>query len=432
MSQLKNQLSKIIPKLIKEASKIRDEEVRSRWMRLRKITESSKSLSQACRFYGMSEDCYRKWGKRLIARHRIESLFTRSRRPKRSPNKTKRRIEKKVIALRRFDPSLGPDRISYDLKVLYNLVVPESTVYAILKRAQLVSRKLAQRLTKKHMKRYRRSLPGYLQMDFKYVPYLIDGKQYYQLSCVDHHSSWRLIRTYRNKNIDAVLDFLEELELVCPFPIVEIQTDNDLAFTDKFASHGLGVTGQHDLDIWCKKLKINHKLIPVGVKELNGKVENTHKQDDREFYARGKHKSFESLCLNIKGYNYRWNEQRRTKALGRKTPIEVLRTAYVKIFAFFLPHRTEENKAVYNIDLEGNSYVPLPKTAVLKKKNRTPKRSLVQRYLDYLEWEDKNKLKALAWTPTMSQSFSEFYKHMMVISIKQCVYKAGTMAAYKL
>ncbi len=406
MSQLKNQLSKIIPKLIKEASKIRDEEVRSRWMRLKRITESSKSLSQACRFYGMSEDCYRKWGNRLTRRHRIESLFTRSRRPKKSPNKTKRRIEKKVIALRKFDPSLGPDRISYDLKILYNLVVPESTVYAILKRARLISHKLAQSLTKKHMKRYRRSLPGYLQMDFKYVPYPIDGKQYYQLSCVDHHSSWRLIRIYRNKSIHAVLEFLKELELTCPFPIIEIQTDNDSAFTDKFAPHGLGVTDQHDLDVWCKKNGITHRLIPVGVKELNGKVENTHKQDDREFYARGGHKSFESLSLNIKGYNYRWNEQRRTKALSRKTPIETLVNAYVKIFAFFLPYRTEENKAVHNIDLEGNSYVPLPKTVVLKKKNRTRKQSLVQRYLDYLEWEDKNKLKALAWAPTMSLNFS--------------------------
>src|SRR5690606_24177164 len=139
-----------------------------------------------------------------------------------------------------------------------------------------------------------RTLPGYLQMDFKYVPYLIDGKQYYQLSCIDHHSSWRLIRNYKYKNIDSVKLFLEELEQICPFPIIEVQTDNDTAFTDKFSSK-IGVTGEHYLDIWCRERGINHRLIPVAVKELNGKVENTHKQDDREFFAMNVFTSYESV-----------------------------------------------------------------------------------------------------------------------------------------
>jgi hypothetical protein len=91
-------------------------------------------------------------------------------------------------------------------------------------------------------------------MDFKYVPYALEGKQYYQLSCVDHHSSWRLIRIYPHKDLIAVTSFLKELEALCPFTIKQLQTDNDLAFTDKYRQNTDGEpTGSHPVDLWCEK-----------------------------------------------------------------------------------------------------------------------------------------------------------------------------------
>lgn len=392
MSHLRKVLKVILPKLASEANKLRDTEARSRWMKMKAITLSPKSLSKACAFYGWSMDAYSKWGQRLRKRPGAEALLSRSRKPYRSPNKTKPRKAKKVVQLRRQDPSQGPERISQDLKRIFNMNVAPSTVNAILKRENLISRKLAQKLTKKHLRRYRRVLPGYLQMDFKYVPYKIGGEQFYQLSCVDHHSSWRLIRIYGEKSLMSVMSFFKLLIKVCPFPILEIQTDNDTAFTDKFSS-GIGVTGEHGVDQWCLSQSIRHKLIPVGVKELNGKVENTHKQDDREFYARGPYKDFKNIRLNIKGYNERWNQIRRTKTLGWKSPNEVLVEAYVRSLAWLM-----WIKGIY------------PQVGILKprpKKIRTRKRiGVVKKYLQFLEWESKNKGRAIALLPTMSPNFS--------------------------
>ncbi len=189
MSQLRKQLRLIMPRLSKQANKLRDTEARSRWMKLKQITMSPKSLTQACAFYGWSMDAYTKWGTRLRKEPRLEKLHSKSRKPHRSPTRTKPKKEKKVLQIRRADPSLGPERISFDLRNIFEILVPPSTVYAILKRGKVVSQKLAEKLTKKHLKRYRRPLPGYLQMDFKYVPYKINNEQLYQLSCVDHHSS---------------------------------------------------------------------------------------------------------------------------------------------------------------------------------------------------------------------------------------------------
>src|SRR4030067_2149229 len=164
------------------------------------------------------------------------------------------------------------------------------------------------------MKRYRRPLPGYLQMDFKYTPFLVEGKKTYQLSVVDHHSSWRFIRSFQDRKIETVIHFLNELERAVPFPMVQIQTDNALEFTDKFSNHnrGLKPTDCHDFDVWCKDRGIEHKLIPIGEKEINGKVENTHRFDDREFFSQINVSTFNELELATRQYNQRWNEERPT------------------------------------------------------------------------------------------------------------------------
>jgi len=389
-----------MPRLAGEANKLRDKEARSRWMMLKQITESTKSLARACAFYGWSEDSYRKWGTRLRKQPRVASIMSKSRKPHRSPTRTKPRKEKKVAQLRRADPSLGPERISFDLQRFFNMIVSPSTVYAILRRAKMVSVKLAEKLTKKHLKRYRRPWPGFLQMDFKYVPYPVNGKQLYQLSCVDHHSSWRFIRIYTNKSIQSVMIFLSDLKLNCPFPIEEIQTDNDAAFTDKFSSQ-IGITGQHPMDQWCAANGIHHRLIPVGVKELNGKVENTHKQDDREFFAKGPYRDLKHLQICSLGYNLRWNEQRSTKALAWLTPDEVIAKAFVRALVY---HRALNVKSLNDLQPTASGW-----PVAQKKKNRTRKQTQVKKYLNYLEWEDgKKKLPIFFTYPTMSQNFSRF------------------------
>lgn len=405
MSQLRLQLRKIMPRLASEANKLRDTEARSRWMKLKDITNSPKSLSRACAFYGWSMDAYQKWGTRLRKQPRVEMLFSRSRKPYRSPNRTKPRKEKKVAQLRRADPSLGPERISNDLMRIFNMEVAPSTVYAILKRTKMVSVKLAQKLTKRHLKRYRRPWPGYLQMDFKYVPYPINGRQCYQLSCVDHHSSWRFIRIYSDKSADSVISFLRELRKTCPFPIEEIQTDNDTAFTDKFSSK-VGVTGEHRMDLWCAKEGIRHRLIPVGEKELNGKVENTHKQDDREFFAKGPYRDLKHLQICSAGYNLRWNETRATKALAWKTPSEVVKQAYIRAIVCLRLISSEKNRALHKLDANGNTYLPINEQKTRKPIRTTKKKTYVEKYLQYQEWATKNKNRAIALLPTMSQNFS--------------------------
>ena len=141
-------------------------------------------------------------------------------------------------------------------------------------------------------------------------------------------------------------------------------------------------------------------------------MENTHKQDDREFYAGSNYQTIEKLEKAMRGYNGRSNEVRATKALGWKTTEQALERAYVRAEAYLLhgqacnaPKGTSECTHS-EVDQGQRKDVQSKKTtsaAVAKPKKLTA----VDRYLNWLEWDDTRKnTKALILLPQMSRSYS--------------------------
>jgi len=413
MSKLKDQLKVILPTLSEEANRNQDPEVKFRLYALKAIVESKKDVKKACEARGVSTDFFYEWGGRLLCRRTLLSLKSRSRKPKHSPNKTPRRIEKRIRKLRAVEPAHGPQRISFYLKKLFNMTCAPSSVYNVLRRLGFVDKTERKKRSKKHLKRYTRPVPGYLQMDIKYVPYLVEGRTFYEWNAVDHHSSWRLIRAYPDKSYASLMKFLNELESECPFAIIQIQTDNGLEFTDKYRVNSDGQpTGFHWLDMWCAKHGIEHKLIPVGVKELNGKVENTHGFDDREFYAAARgFKNYADLERNVRGWNERWNTLRHTQKLGWRTPNEVIEAAYVGYMVFWLnwcmvhqPLARLNDDGVFELAAPTPALTgPAPPPRKIKKPKR---RTYVDRYLTWLDGEEKKSLKSIIAVPAMSQILS--------------------------
>jgi len=397
MSAIKYQLRKLLPTLTEEAKQLKDSEARERLYLIRKVANSPKPVESVCHSRGRSTKYFYEWSGRLLEQGSVVALISRSRKPKSCPHQLVKRTEQKIRRLRVAEPYNGPERIAQDLSDLYKIECPPSTVYRALRRMGLISQQYQRNLTKKHLKRYRRPLPGYLQMDFKYVPYLINGKQYYQLSCIDHNSSWRLIRLYKNKNQDAVVEFLKQLAELCPFPILQLQTDNDAAFTDKYRMGSAGITsGLHPVDLWCAEHDVEHRLIPIGQKELNGKVENTHKQDDREHFSDVRCVTYESLRRATEGYNRRWNEKRKTKALQWRTPDQTVENAYVRVLAWsHLINEKYNQQALVKLDQEGNAYLQTNEQKYKVKKTKRKRISVVDRYLKMQEWFEKNKFNFL-------------------------------------
>lgn len=417
MSSLKYQLKELVSSLSAEANRNKDPEVKRRFYLIKAVCESKKDVKKTCEMRGVSTDLFYKWVKRFLKAGGLLGLSSQSKSAHTFWNKTEKRIEKKIVKIRKAEPFKGPERISFDLKKRFKIICAASTIAAILKRKGLVTKAYRALLTKKHMKRYRRPWPGFLQMDFKYTPFLLEGKQTYQLSVVDHHSSWRFIRSYEDRKITTVLKFLNELEKEVPFPIEQIQTDNAMEFTDKFSSYhkGLKPTECHDFDIWCRHRGIDHKLIPIGQKEINGKVENTHRYDDREFFSQINVSTYAELEKATREYNHAWNDKRPTKTLGWLTPNEVLVEAFERAVVFLkliLPESAWQ-KPEPLAKLYLNSGVVIASESEIKRikeENKAPpkpkKLTAVDRYLQYLDWEDKQKIKSWLHVPMILQNFS--------------------------
>ncbi|MDZ4676869.1 MAG: integrase core domain-containing protein, partial [Oligoflexia bacterium] len=392
-----------------QANTISDPEIKKRFYLIKTVVKSPKSVSQVCSQRGVSSDFFYKWELILLKAKNLLSLKSGSRKPKYCPHQTPKRVEKRIKALRLAEPAEGPERISFSLKKLYNMVCSPSGVYAVLWRLGLITDTYKKKLTKTHLKRYRRPLPGWLQMDIKYVPYLINDEQYYEFNIVDHCSTWRCMRIYETKGYESLEKFLKEVEINCPFPIVEVQTDNGKEFTDKYRVGSNGYpTGNHPLDVWRRLKEIRHKLIPIGQKELNGKVENTHKQDDREFYAKYDFTDYWILEKYMRSWNQRWNEQRATKALRWRTPNEVILGACIAWVATLLNYQTRLPKGVstmIKIDSQGNLFLPIPQDTKLPVLEKPKEKNMVDRYLTWMDGEAK-KLKSILVLPPIYQIFS--------------------------
>lgn len=201
-----------------------------------------------------------------------------------------------------------------------------------------------------------------------------------------------MIRFYEEKSTDVVMEFFEELIKSVPFAVIQIQTDNDSAFTDKYTSREGKPTGTHPVDRWCNKRDIEHKLIPIGEKELNGKVENSHKRDDREFYSQFQGRTFDEIKRATKAYEFRWNNSRRVRSLDRKKPQEVVEWSYVRTLFYLqtIQELCQPNKKPFLRLLDSGDLVhQIKMTKPKKNKNKTKKLSIVNRYLQYIKWREQ-------------------------------------------
>lgn len=102
----------------------------------------------------------------------------------------------------------------------------------------------------------------------------------YQWTAIDEFTRWRFVYGFEEHTPENSVKFLEMLAAKFPFEIVCIQTDNGTEFTYKFISGEKKSPFEEKL----MELEIKHKLIKPRTPWHNGKVERSHRMDQRYFY----------------------------------------------------------------------------------------------------------------------------------------------------
>lgn len=251
-------------------------------------------------------------------------LEPKSTRPKSNPKETPIRIKERIIELRKETKKCS-QKLKWRLEK-EGINVHKNTIQKLIKKEGLVRKYRIRKLKYQYVK-----IPlvkgELVEIDVKYVPDLVENRQYYQFTAIDCASRWRYLKIYENYSNSDSINFLKELIKIAPFRIRAIKTDNGSNFTNRYTGYLKSSDPMnprlHPFDLLCQRYNMIHYLIDPGKPAQNGKVERSHRTDQEIFYERNKFKTLKDLRIKIKLWNNEYNNTEHC-GLNGKTPNEML------------------------------------------------------------------------------------------------------------
>ena len=270
----------------------------------------------------------------------IRSLAKQSTRPHHHPNEHTRAEITLIKNLRKRNPNIGLQDLWIKLKKRgYRRSQP--ALLKILRRLEMPTNQKTRRsptCVKNHTYE-QMTYPGErVQIDVKYVPKECLSNEFkqkypelklYQYTAIDEYSRYRILGGYHEHDTYASSLFL--CQVVSAFKAIGIevkcvQTDNGAEFTKQFLAkkennHSMFETTAHKLGIKIKRIK------PHTPKH-NGKVERSHREDQKLFYS--EMVRLNHLITDVEGYKRRLKRHqdktnnRPMRPLGYLSPIEYI------------------------------------------------------------------------------------------------------------
>lgn len=297
-------------------------EERLRWVL--PICQKQLKLTEALKVFPYSKRTLERW----VASFKLQGesgLVPRSTRPKTNPKETSIRVKERIITLRKKTRKCSL-KLKWQLEK-EGICLHKNTIHKIIKQEGLTRKYRIKKLKYRYIK-VPLAAGELVEIDVKFVPKLIENKQYYQYTAIDCASRWRHLHIYDDLSNFSTIQFLEEVIKIAPFRIRAIKTDNGSNFTNRYVgylkSDDPNNPKLHAFDIFCQKQNIIHYLIDPGKPAQNGKVERSHRSDQESFYDRVFFNSLFELNRKIKIWNKQYNNLEHC-GLNGKTPNEMLK-----------------------------------------------------------------------------------------------------------
>ena len=265
-------------------------------------------VSRASRKYNKSRSYIYFWKGRWDGT--VQSLACRSRRPHHHPNQHTEAELNLIRDMRRRNPHLGMVELWHRLRQRGYTRRPES-LFRIMRKLGLFP--AAEKKKAYKPKPYRQmTYPGQrVQVDVKVVPRrcVADPElRLFQYTAIDEFTRLRFLAAYSEQSSYSSADFLKRLvkwyarrgiRVEC------VQTDNGPEFTNRFS------TNKRDrpslFEATAAQLGIRHKLIRPYTPRHNGKVERSHREDQKRFYSCHSFYSLDDFAKQLAVHNRRSN-----------------------------------------------------------------------------------------------------------------------------
>jgi len=243
-------------------------------------------VSRASRKYNKSRSYIYFWKARWDGS--AASLTCQSRRPHSHPNQHTEAELKLIKDMRRRNPTLGMVELWHRLKQRGYTRRPES-LFRVMRRLGMFPEPKPQ--NQYRPKPYEQmTYPGQrIQIDVKVVPLrcIADPElRLFQYTAIDEFSRLRFLAAYPEQSTYSSADFLQKLfkwygrrgiKVEC------VQTDNGIEFTNRFSSSKKYLPTLFENT--AAALGVRHKLIRPYTPRHNGKVERSHREDQKRFYS---------------------------------------------------------------------------------------------------------------------------------------------------
>ena len=264
-------------------------------------------VSRASRKYNKSRSYIYFWKTRWDGS--VQSLACQSRRPHSHPHQHTEAELKLIRDMRRRSPSLGMIELWHRLRQRGYTRRPESLFRVMRKMGLFPAEK---QKTYKPKPYEQMTHPGErVQVDVKVVPRSCIADQelrLFQYTAIDEFTRLRFLAAYSEQSTYSSADFLNKLvkwyarrgiRVEC------VQTDNGFEFTNRFSCSKRGLPTLFEAT--AATLGIRHKLIRPYTPRHNGKVERSHREDQKRFYASHCFYSLEDFAKQLAVHNRRTN-----------------------------------------------------------------------------------------------------------------------------
>lgn len=271
----------------------------------------SQGVSKASRKYNKSRSYIYFWLQRYDGD--ISSLASQSRGPKQHPNQ---HTQAEIALIRRYwnrNKELGLYELWFKLRKR-GYCRHYVSLFRVLRREGLVRHKKHKKKTYRPQAYEQMQYAGQrVQVDVKVVPRdCVVGnhwRKYYQYTAIDEFSRLRYLEGFQTADTFSSAVFIQNaiawfrkqgIQVEC------VQTDNGVEFTKRF----LKTKEDENLSLFETVLRdkgIKHKLIKPYTPRHNGKVERSHKEDQKRLYANALFYSFEDFKKQLRRHNQRTN-----------------------------------------------------------------------------------------------------------------------------
>jgi transposase len=288
------------------------------------------SIKGAAKHFACSRNTVRKWLRRW-KEEGPKGLRNRSRRPKRSPNKTPKALEDKVVELRKQLKKISGKR----LRMEFGIPLRPSTIYRIYNDNDMPKVTWKKHKKKQDLREEKKKLKVFekIQIDIKDlsdIPHYLHSYHRtklprYQFTARDVKSGAMFVAFAKNKGLENASTFCAYLlahlkKLGINVKDVGIQTDNDGAFVGNWRP-GSHSTFTYVIEEIYKAL---HMRIPPAAPTYNSDVETVHARIEEELYdIEDIDHSYDLLC---KAYSYviYFNLIRPNSNKDYKTPLKII------------------------------------------------------------------------------------------------------------